>query len=215
MEIGRTGAPAPRRVHLGAGVANVSNATGHLVPVSFFTASPLLLRSRISLSAGSRTNSCPLASWSFNTVTRRLDNVVTWEIPNAAEDSLVLYRVKFGSSTKEKLKVLRPDAAGVVELFIHHIPRNQRPEYVTRASLAARRARPRQAARPIQATHFHAFYNMLRVQPWEHRPIPRHVLDTGEICTWSTNDDKTLVSLVRIGAGTAACMVASGTPAGP
>jgi hypothetical protein len=203
-------------LRLPRGLANVSSASSGLVDRSFFSDNPpgTKLRSRVSIHAGRPVDSCELGWWVYHTsLVALLTNVLTWEVPDAGQGSLVLRRRRFGSSVSEELVTLLPNN-GIVELFIRQIPPDQSLHYMRMDPSHARNPTPasgRAANFSIgtRPSHFSAYYRMLGVTG----PLPRLVVKYSPTCTWARSLDLTISGeLDPFSPGTASCMVASALP---
>jgi hypothetical protein len=143
---------------LPSGVLNLTDEYRTPLPQERFTIHPDDgVRARITLGAGSVTDSCALAEWNFGTRRQPLVNVIEWTIPNfPAGGSLVLNRINRERyevwETHQRvitLPLARADRR--IPIVIRHVRRDEdtaeNPEGFERA------------------THFGEFYRLLGVSP--------------------------------------------------
>lgn len=189
-----------------SGMASVTLGSGGLrVPRSLLGGNPgRKVRSSLVLNRGGTTRECPPALFTFDPIgaavpedTLALTSVLEWTI-RIAGDSLPLVRTpldRTSTDSAETLDVLRPDS-GAIELFILHLPVWEDGGFLlTRDATAAQRESPssvRQSAGAShahadsmrwEATHFHAYYDMVRARRNERR-LPRFLRPTNASCDW-------------------------------
>lgn len=182
-------------------LVDLSRHTNHPVRPDLFSSDPPgRLRSRIEFHSGSLLpDHCSVARWWFDGKQAEIANVVTWEIENGGEDrvELVLTPLHRGATERIVPPVIENNT---VELFVWQVPPGER--HLIRDQAGHLHGRY-SAIAESSARHFHAYYSLLHV-PWlKHRPIPHDPDTIVESCPW-TKETR--------GAGTAACMVAGGTP---
>ncbi|MFL5381840.1 MAG: hypothetical protein ACJ8GN_04930 [Longimicrobiaceae bacterium] len=234
VEIGPPGNPSAAALPPGA--TNLSSALNRYVDRSLFGETPdARLRSRVTLNAGAPGRSCarflfklgqPLPNGQPSDSVP-LTNVLDWEIQGLSEGSLVLVRRPLnprpGHDTPEEVGILMPDANHAIKLFIRHVPEAEAMHLPTPLP---------EPGTPV--THFNAYYDLLGV-PSLGRNLPtlRSSHGPDAECTWSGASSVAASAsagpaatghgppnVVRptgipAGAGTAACMVASGLPTPP
>lgn len=175
--VGQDGMPA-HPGPLPRSVFNVSEASGgkHKVHLPWVEGQ---LRSKISFVTGEAgALPCALANWRYRPITdilgipisgfaqrEPLANVVDWKIENPSSYTLTFRPRK--SSGPPVTVALQPPQDGMIELLLVHIPEKELgdlPPNAPRSALAtsSEPAASAMLASDTVATHFHAYYNLLR-----------------------------------------------------
>jgi hypothetical protein len=189
------------------------------------------IRSEITLGTGSVTNSCSVATWTFDPVgllefPRKIPliNVLEWQIPDVGTDRLVLVRER-----RSEAQVVRdtfiaeknPDN-NKMELLIMHVPGTDRFGMVRRVAApddrqhALTQDQDSSAASvdpdpEITATHrhFHAFYDIIN-DPRAKRPLPQRPVRTRRRCPLTILGLENLPRAETRSLETFSCVMASG-----
>ena len=195
LELGKGAGGTPDASTLVNSPANLTRASGgRRVRRGHFGDEPgRRVRSRITLHAGAITDTCNLASWRYEAglgssapgVTFPLANLVTWTIRDLPQEGLLLTRRRLDrvrGDEAETLEMLHPNSAGVIEMIVIHVPvdearRLEEAANNTDTTTTARllRQQDRRAhvnAHTEVATHFNAYYDLLRAKQ---RPLPHMV----------------------------------------
>lgn len=213
---------------LTSGAANLSHASGRNLASHFLGMRPgRRVRSRVTLRSGFVSNECALATWRFEPMGSSpvaLNNVVEWTIPHLSQDRLVLERIPLdpaAGDTRQTIATLYP-VDGVIELYIMHVPPDEAFQLSRRVAATASNDAPQQATETKrtphvmsgttnsgEATHFHAFYDLLGAQPHE-RPLPHSPTENRPACPmWMTDVLRQRFRFELTSAYALSCMVAS------
>jgi hypothetical protein len=195
------------------------------------------IRSQLTLLSGSATDSCGLATWTFDPVGNlppekiRLINVLEWQIPNLTSESLELVLHRRGSGSPEiKRLTLHANDAREIELLIFHLPLKD-ANTLTGLSLpigpvASRAPTPAAAHAPGRHSirsaalrkHMNAFYDVMGVPSAGTRRIPTRPAVVQRVCPITILDlnpeDDGGMGLAgrRTGVSTFSCVMASADP---
>lgn len=193
---GGQGAPSGGNATLPRGAVNLSRGAGGR-PVNpgnlGQSSASSTLRSRITLRTGGITDACNLALWEYDpagyppAVILPMPNVLEWTIPGVALDSIILVRHPINGGAPDTITTLHPDASGLVELLVAHVPPAGQGMLEEDLSLLRRRSIgrvPMEVARDpagersnalisdTNSRHLHAAYNLLVNA--QDRPLPTH-----------------------------------------
>jgi hypothetical protein len=175
-----------------------------------------LVRSRVILRAGSVTDSCGLARWSYvkgdgtsGSETLTLANVLTWTISNVPMRKIPLVRTQMHTLGNPTVQVdtAEADATDTLELFIRYVPAAD--------TLPPSEQHPHAEYPGMPATHFRALYRLLGINDLSARVpyLERRLRDsTGTpkmMCPWRRPHEK---MLLQAGVGTPNCMLATADP---
>jgi hypothetical protein len=190
------------------------------------------LHSRITLQSGSVTDTCHLGVWTYDPAgdsippeTSPLSNVVTWTIPDVAQENVELRRrpLRGQGGGLQPLGTLFPDGAGCVELLVAHVPLGAMQAFLVQLNLLSAAAGPRVLGTPVtfhagapaaevglrsEIEHFRSYYRLLT--GIQDQPLP--ALSTTTQTTscpmfiWREPRFRNLISPITVN-----CMVALGS----
>ncbi|HEX7241511.1 MAG TPA: hypothetical protein VF263_14635, partial [Longimicrobiaceae bacterium] len=212
----------------GAGTVSFPNSAVNLtrrlngrVPNGHAGQKPPGVRSRVTLHGGSAADTCAMGLWNFvksanepgKLETLPLINMLTWSIPAAGRDRLVLERKHLHTARTEVIATLVPDASDTIELFIQHVPRSEARRAPVEIPLqqllgtgqGVTRSRSTRALAGQPADHFRAYNRLLGVPNAETPRFIRYI--RSQPCAWRIVGNKAFIR--RPGLGTLNCMVAS------
>jgi len=170
------------------------------------------IRSELAFVSGRAANPCAVGRWSYTPVggtaqPRHLANVLEWVIqqPGNSKFELVFER---RSPPHDSVTVTLPSSSGVVALVIAHVPENEIPDLPGGGGTHG----DPYPGPGYQATHFHAFYDVMRLPnpPHDSRRLPV-LVGRGSVrrcpvrITGANNKSLTSVTGIR----TYGCMVAA------
>jgi hypothetical protein len=163
------------------GAINLTNFVQRRVPRRYLDSAPPpdRVRSRITLPSGEVRAQCALVDFTIAGASFQPNHVVDWTVSDVAlaDGRLVLVRVPFAGGKTDTILNAIPAADQSFDLFVRQVPETERhhPGPGDRPALGDR------------ADHFHAFYDMLGVEPDPaKRPIPRvsGTLGHPRACPW-------------------------------
>lgn len=150
-------------------------------------------RAVVALAPGLVTDTCSLASWTFNPVgnegPERLSfvNVMEWIVPAVPGNAVTLVRTsKSNPGQTETFGPLQANDQNEVELLVMHLPTDELNEWRGLRSPGSADRDESEAVSPRthgeMRAHFNAFYNTMGVQQGAPRPVPQRPRRLRYVC---------------------------------
>jgi hypothetical protein len=172
------------------GAANLTRFAGKKVNIPDATSRS---RAEIALPPGIVTDTCSLASWTFNPVgnegPERLSfiNVMEWIAPIAPANPLNLTRTNKTTGLPQTLGPLEVGDQNEVELLVMYLPEAELNQIIYGRASPGAPARDESADVPLYVgeemrVHFNAFYRTVGVQENAPKPVPQRPRRSRSVC---------------------------------
>lgn len=172
------------------GAANLTHFAGKTVSVSD---AKTLSRADVALAAGIVTDTCSLASWTFNPTgndgPERLSfiNVMEWVVQEVPPAALTLILTKKDNPTITRMVgPLSPNAQNEVELLVMHLPSTELQAIYTGVTVVTPDGGDSTAVTSNVSDemkeHFDAFYQTIGLQQTSPRPVPQRPRRYRNVC---------------------------------
>jgi hypothetical protein len=203
-EVAPIGVTSTTASRIPTGALNLTRGTGNVKVDTTLETTKSAISSRLTFLSGSATDSCGLATWTFDPYDTpppekvRLINVLEWQIPNLQSETLQLVLRWRGTGSKPDTTItLSANDSREIELLVLHVteeeglPHTKRKRHVaggpdtppampdggaemSRESSASLTTGPRSQA---VSDHFNAFYKVMGVDPIRRRMPTRPARD--------------------------------------